>query len=79
MCHKFCELLKEVIHNDGTCISFIMLNIFLVSGSMKGKGKGMSESKDCPLQFPDLKPVDHIKACPLFASGKSLKFIRYWW
>lgn len=51
-----------------------MLTI-VISGSMKGKGKGMSESKDCPLQFPDLKPVDHTKACPLYASGKSVVFI----
>ncbi|XP_046367588.1 transcriptional adapter 3-B-like [Haliotis rufescens] len=33
---------------------------------MKGKGKGMQESKGdcCPLQFPDLQPVDHTKDCP---------------
>ncbi|CAI9722847.1 Hypothetical predicted protein [Octopus vulgaris] len=35
---------------------------------MKGKGKGIGDSKDCPLQFPDLKPVDHTKSCPLYSS-----------
>ncbi|GAB1602831.1 transcriptional adapter 3-like isoform X2 [Argonauta hians] len=35
---------------------------------MKGKGKGIGDSKDCPLQFPDLKPVDHSKSCPLYSS-----------
>ncbi|KAJ8299188.1 hypothetical protein KUTeg_023248, partial [Tegillarca granosa] len=34
---------------------------------MKGKGKGMTD-KDCPLQFPDLEPVDHIKQCPKYSS-----------
>ncbi|XP_041365327.1 transcriptional adapter 3-like isoform X2 [Gigantopelta aegis] len=29
---------------------------------MKGKGK-VVQDKDCPLQFPDLLPVDHVKEC----------------
>lgn len=29
---------------------------------MKGKGKTAND-KDCPLQFPDLEPVDHVTQC----------------
>ncbi|XP_048404059.1 transcriptional adapter 3 isoform X1 [Stegostoma tigrinum] len=28
----------------------------------------MSELKDCPLQFHDFKPVDHVKMCPRYAA-----------
>lgn len=34
---------------------------------MKGKGKSVQD-KDCPLQFPDLEPVDHVKHCPRFTA-----------
>lgn len=34
---------------------------------MKGKGKSISE-KDCPLQFPDLEPVDHETKCPKYTA-----------
>ena len=45
---------------------------------MKGKGKGDRSSnrsaghshdeKDA-LQFPDFKPVDHVRQCPRFSAG----------
>lgn len=37
---------------------------------MKGKGKGkeQSDSKDCPLQFPDFTPVDHTRFCPRYTT-----------
>ncbi|OWF35458.1 Transcriptional adapter 3-B [Mizuhopecten yessoensis] len=34
---------------------------------MKGKGKGIID-KDCPLQFPDLQPVDHATECPKYTA-----------
>ncbi|KAK3594080.1 hypothetical protein CHS0354_040848 [Potamilus streckersoni] len=34
---------------------------------MKGKGKAIAD-KDCPLQFPDLQPVDHIKQSPKYTA-----------
>lgn len=37
---------------------------------MKGKGKTpQQDSKDCPLQFPDLTPIDHTKECHKFTQG----------
>jgi hypothetical protein len=36
---------------------------------MKGKGKGIAD-KDCPLQFPDLEPVDHENKCPKYTASK---------
>jgi len=39
---------------------------------MKGKGKGDRSSQqhdDCPLQFPSLKPVDHVRLCPRYSAG----------
>jgi hypothetical protein len=39
---------------------------------MKGKGKKEKESSDsdeCPLQFLDFKPIDHMRQCPRFTSG----------
>ena len=38
---------------------------------MKGKGKGDrgGDMKDCPLQFPDLNPVEHQRVCPTFTTG----------
>lgn len=52
---------------------------------MKGKGKGerggsskaavaaaqaaAADEKDCPLQFPDMKPVDHARMCPRYTAG----------
>jgi len=40
---------------------------------MKGKGKGdrSGDVKDCPLQFPDLKPVEHQRLCPTVTTGRS--------
>ncbi|ELT93657.1 hypothetical protein CAPTEDRAFT_174003 [Capitella teleta] len=39
---------------------------------MKGKGKGdraaAPTDKDCPLQYPDLTPVDHVEECPKFSA-----------
>lgn len=38
---------------------------------MKGKGKGDRSNKtsdDCPLTFPNLKPVDHTRTCPRYTS-----------
>lgn len=32
---------------------------------MKGKGKG---SEECPLQFPDVSPVDHVQECPRYTA-----------
>ncbi|KAK8787892.1 hypothetical protein V5799_022334 [Amblyomma americanum] len=32
---------------------------------MKGKGKG---SEECPLQFPDVSPVDHAQDCPRYTA-----------
>ena len=39
--------------------------------TMKGKGKGDrgGDLKDCPLQFPDLNPVEHQRVCPTFTTG----------
>ena len=50
---------------------------------MKGKGKGDRNSgqhrdsqsgtesmKDCPLQFPDLAPVEHTRLCPRYTAGR---------
>ena len=43
---------------------------------MKGKGKGerekidKSEVKECPLQFPEMAPVDHPRLCPRYTAGK---------
>lgn len=34
---------------------------------MKGKGKG-AQDKECPLMFPDLEPVDHVKQCPRYTA-----------
>ena len=36
---------------------------------MKGKGKGIAD-KDCPLQFPDLEPVDHETKCLKYTASK---------
>ena len=41
--------------------------------SMKGKGKGdrsMKSSDDCPLQFPNLTPIDHTRTCPRYTDSK---------
>ena len=41
---------------------------------MKGKGKNESNAKidisECPLHFPELKPVDHTKVCPRYTAGE---------
>jgi hypothetical protein len=40
---------------------------------MKGKGKGDRGNKlqdDCPLQFPNLKLVDHTRLCPRYTTGR---------
>jgi len=40
---------------------------------MKGKGKGDRSSRhhdECPLQFPNLKPADHVRLCPRYSAGK---------
>ncbi|XP_067124804.1 transcriptional adapter 3 [Centruroides vittatus] len=34
----------------------------------KGKGKDIPDSKDCPLQFPDFTPIDHIRHCPRYST-----------
>lgn len=34
---------------------------------MKGKGKG-SGSEECPLQFPDVSPLDYAQECPRYAA-----------
>ncbi|KAL4225557.1 transcriptional adaptor 3 [Mactra antiquata] len=34
---------------------------------MKGKGKG-AQDNECPLMFPDLEPVDHVKQCPRYTA-----------
>jgi len=34
---------------------------------MKGKGKG-AQDKDCPLLFPDLECIDHVKLCPRYTT-----------
>lgn len=34
---------------------------------MKGKGKG-AQDKECPLMFPDLEPIDHVKQCPRYTA-----------
>jgi len=39
---------------------------------MKGKGKAILD-KDCPLQFPDLQPVDHTTECPKYTAGNKAK------
>ena len=50
---------------------------------MKGKGKGergvskaqvvTAEDKDgCPLQFPDMSPVDHPRLCPRYTAGETM-------
>lgn len=36
---------------------------------MKGKGKAVQD-KDCPLMYPDLEPVDHVKQCPRYTASK---------
>ena len=36
------------------------------------KGKGKVQDKDCPLLFPDLDPVDHVKHCPKYTSSKAI-------
>lgn len=36
---------------------------------MKGKGKTAND-KDCPLQFPDLEPVDHVTQCQKYTNSK---------
>lgn len=36
---------------------------------MKGKGKTAND-KDCPLQFPDLEPVDHVTQCLKYSNSK---------
>lgn len=36
---------------------------------MKGKGKG-AQDKECPLMFPDLEAVDHVKQCPRYTASK---------
>jgi len=44
----------------------------IVAVRMKGKGKGDRTSQhhdDCPLQFPSLKPVDHVRLCPRYSAG----------
>ena len=49
---------------------------------MKGKGKGggdktekdkggNSDSKELSLQFPDMKPLDHVRLCPRYAAGEN--------
>ncbi|KAI0237724.1 Transcriptional adapter 3-B [Lamellibrachia satsuma] len=46
----------------------------LFKKAMKGKGKGDrggdrgGDMKDCPLQFPDLKPVEHQRLCPTYTT-----------
>jgi hypothetical protein len=40
---------------------------------MKGKGKGDRGNRlqdDCPLQFPNLKLVDHTRLCPRYTTSK---------
>ncbi|XP_052798333.1 transcriptional adapter 3-A-like isoform X2 [Mya arenaria] len=32
------------------------------------KGKGKSQDKDCPLLFPDLECIDHVKLCPRYTA-----------
>jgi len=44
---------------------------------MKGKGKGDRTSRhhdDCPLQFPSLKSVDHVRLCPRYSAGRTAVF-----
>ena len=41
---------------------------------MKGKGKSAHTSTapaspECPLQFPDLRPVEHGRQCPRYTAG----------
>jgi len=47
---------------------------------MKGKGKGERTSKvhdDCPLQFPSLKPVDHVRLCPRYSAGMAVAVLNF--
>lgn len=51
-------------------ISRLILYIACVLQSkMKGKGKTAND-KDCPLQFPDLEPVDHVTQCQKYTNSK---------
>ncbi|XP_076371072.1 transcriptional adaptor 3 isoform X2 [Tachypleus tridentatus] len=34
----------------------------------KGKGKDSTDSKECPLQFPDFTPTEHTRVCPRFTA-----------
>lgn len=36
----------------------------------KDKGSSSSDNKDVVLQFPDIRPVDHVRLCPRYTSGK---------
>lgn len=63
-----CNLLEEE-QIQLQCIGFCNFAEDVCKFRMKGKGKTAND-KDCPLQFPDLEPVDHVTQCLKYSNSK---------
>jgi len=76
MCIK--NTLQTFCGVSGSCKSDIHFlkccEMFRLVVRMKGKGKGDRTSRhheECPLKFPSLKTVDHVRLCPRYSAGEA--------